>query len=318
MNNREIWEQSLKSPENYVDEYYQKEMVVITKDSSEKNELIRANQELIENITGYKIALENGHEELADTIVNKIKKLLKTKNINYSEFTNYWCVRDVSYSSYCTFDDIEKTAFLKAVLCEYISHRHGMYTSHGYTPTTLQVRCDSIAHKRSGNLGSLKVSKLLAGHGYVKGTGMRYEEFMMLDKVYICPDNGDLSLFDEIISKNYIEFEWRQKHQNKNTDFLIKNGNRIIILEHKHMKEEGGGQNKQISEVIDFIQESEKNPNLSYVTFLDGVYFNNFIYAQGNNKLRDQIRQINQALAKNPNNYFVNTAGFMLLLDNVI
>ncbi len=43
-------------------------------------------------------------------------------------------------------------------------------------------------------------------------------------------------------------------------------------MEHKHMKESGGGQDKQMSEIIDFI--SHKDKKVSYISFLDGVYFN--------------------------------------------
>lgn len=85
---------------------------------------------------------------------------------------------------------------------------------------------------------------------------------------------------------------------------------RLSVIEHKHMKEGGGGQDKQIGELIDFIRQND--PQVSYISFLDGVYFNELAVAdQSERKSRAQLNQIRQALRANRYNYFVNTAGFL-------
>ena len=50
---------------------------------------------------------------------------------------------------------------------------------------------------------------------------------------------------------------------------------------------------------------------MSYVSFLDGVYFNALAKSGKTGKADAQMKQIHQALRANRYNYFVNTAGFM-------
>jgi len=79
----------------------------------------------------------------------------------------------------------------------------------------------------------------------------------------------------------------------------------------EHIKESGGAQDKQIVEAIDFIKYSEKSEYIHYVSFLDGVYFNKFIFADSSteSKIRKQKEDIERYLKNNPQNFFVNTAG---------
>jgi len=84
--------------------------------------------------------------------IDQIIQLLATPGINNGEFTNFWGVYDVSYSSYTGMSEAEKRAFISEILPRYIAHRHGRYMAHGYNANALQVRCDSVAHKRSGQL----------------------------------------------------------------------------------------------------------------------------------------------------------------------
>lgn len=103
-------------------------------------------------------------------------------------------------------------------------------------------------------------------------------------------------------------------------DVLFKNKKDLYIIEHKHMKEGGGGQNKQITEIINFISERESDKlKIHYVTFLDGIYFNLFIKSYNNvkTKIPKQIEHLEKSLQNNPNNYFVNTAGFIRLLKSI-
>jgi len=99
-------------------------------------------------------------------------------------------------------------------------------------------------------------------------------------------------------------------------DFLIKHEADIFIVEHKHTKEGGGGQDKQINEVISLISFSENNPKIHYISFLDGIYFNLFANTKylSKGKISNQLKNIKQNLNRNKQNYFVNTAGFKKLL----
>ena len=126
-------------------------------------------------------------------------------------------------------------------------------------------------------------------------------------------------MFKKILKHYGIKFKWSKNHENKQTDFLFKIGNRIFIMEHKHMKEGGGGQDKQINEVISFISFSENNPKIHYISFLDGIYFNLFANKKylKKGKILNQLKNIKQSLNRNKQNYFVNSIGFKKLLKEL-
>jgi hypothetical protein len=248
-------------------------------------------------------------------IVDQLISLLETPEINNSEFTNYWGVFDVSYSSYQGMSYAEKNVFIQEIVEEYLDNRHAIYQAHGYSPVALQSRCDSVAHKRSGQLGIRKIETLLAGAGLTKFAGGEHvDDFLASDHSYILTDSDGKKLFIEVLQALGLWFNWSRSHQNKFPDFAMRLGGRLYVVEHKHMKEGGGGQHKQIAELIDFIRQSDP---VSYVSFLDGIYFNQLTKETAPAKTKEQTVQIRQALRANANNYFVNTQGFLQLLGEL-
>ena len=97
-------------------------------------------------------------------------------------------------------------------------------------------------------------------------------------------------------------------------DFCIKLWEHFFIVEHKHMKEGWGWQNKQIVEIIDLIWWKEEW-NIHYVSFLDWIYFNRFISNSIDSKTMEQKEQIEINLRNNDKNYFINTEWFIKMLD---
>jgi len=81
------------------------------------------------------------------------------------------------------------------------------------------------------------------------------------------------------------------------------------------MKEGGGWQDKQIVEISSFINYSDKD--ISYISFLDGTYFNKLFLKAARGKVLVQRNQILESLQENPNNYFLNTAGFLYFLSKL-
>jgi hypothetical protein len=217
----------------------------------------------------------------------------------------------MSYSSYESMPYWTKVEFLKFIIPEYIKNRHMMYKNHWYTATTLQVRSDSVAHKRSWWLWASKVSSILETFGIQKHD-WDYESLLTVDHYYILPDKDGKKKFNFLKDKLNIKFSWSEDKQWKATDFLIKHDWKIYIVEHKHMKEGGGWQDKQIAEVIDFVKHSDDD--ICYVSFLDGVYFNKF-WNDTDPKTVEQKVQIMRYLEQNKNNYFVNTQWFVKLFS---
>jgi hypothetical protein len=113
-----------------------------------------------------------------------------------------------------------------------------------------------------------KVSSILNSLGLSYFNSNDLDTFIAGDKIYIYPDKSNKQLFKKIIGFYGIEFKRSPNHDNKQTDFLFKIGDRIFIMEHKHMKETGGGQDKQMSEIIDFISYADVDC-VSYISFLD-------------------------------------------------
>lgn len=319
--NVELFEYSLQHPEPLVDDYYVKPGDLIIAESPEHpNILMTANQELRDQITAFRIALQQNNNSMQKDILETIQGILRNKSLNVSEFASFWAVFDVSYSAYSKLPNEEQLVFLDSTINKYLKMRHGVYTRHGYSATTLQVGMDAKSHKKSGELGGRKNSFVLSKYGYTKLADLSLDAFMGGNKIFLFSDKTGKNLFKKILEKFNIKFKWSSKRQNKMPDILFKNGSEIYIVEHKHTKEGGGGQNKQISEIIDFISHSDSGSvvPIHYVTFMDGRYFNLLVKrSRKKGKLQTQIKNIRKNLRSHTGNYFVNTAGFIELLKQL-
>lgn len=119
--------------------------------------------------------------------------------------------------------------------------------------------------------------------------------------------------------RDWLGIKIKTKKQNKTLDLIIKVKNKIFLIEAKHLNTSGGGQDKQISELIEILNLKEKTPNISYVSFLDGNYSNILLSnSKAGDKLKMQRKEIKKYLRKNLNNYWINTAGFKILFSEII
>lgn len=319
IDNLKLLEFSLNNPEPIIDEFYLKNGdLIISKNTKKPTDLMLQNRDLLESISAYNFAKKTKSSTTARKALKKILKIIKSKHINYSEFVSFWSVVDISYSIFCKMINKEQLKILKNITEKYIELRHSLYLTYGYTPTTLQASKDAKAHKRSGNLGIYKVSKILDSCSFKKTNNESIKKFTLGKKKYIESDKKGKKLFKDLLEYYKIDFKWSSKKENKMPDFLIRHGNNIYIVEHKHMKESGGGQNKQINEIISFIRQQENNEKVYYVSFLDGIYFNLFANKTlTKGKILNQLNNIKCSLKNNKQNYFVNTAGFKELLKKL-
>lgn len=320
IDNKKLFELSLKSKEPYIDKYYVKsDKPIISDDSKKVNKLMRANADILENISAYKIAVTSKNTKMQETALKNIILALRVTGINFSEFTSYWATKDMSFSVYKKTLKTEKfkLEFLKNIIPEFINDRHLLYKIHGYSFSTLQVVSDSKSHKKNGVAAIKKITNIFNSFGFKHFDSDDVNLFTKSSKVYIYPDKKDKILFKKILKHFNIKFEWSENHENKQTDCLFKVKNKIFIMEHKHMKESGGGQDKQMSEIINFV--SYKDTGVHYVSFLDGVYFNlladNSIVS---GKSFKQRMSIFHNLNDNKQNFFVNTSGFRKLIEGIV
>lgn len=318
----ELLEQCIEHPDPVRDEAYRKEdALIITPDtSSPQNDLVIAHHCLIEQMTAYKVAAERGDQAFCGACIEEMMRVLSTEGMNFSEFAAFWSVFDTSYSAYVNMDEGERRSFLASLVPEFIATRHGTYLSHGYSPSTLQARADASSHKKSGSLARTKIEQMLQQSGMHRGSTGDVTDGDATDW-YIFPDGGDKALFEGICKHLRIQFLWGKRHEGKRPDVALRIDGHLLIVEHKHMKEGGGGQDKQMTELITFIDQHERNATVHYVAFLDGPFFMRLMNSSQigrKQKLSTQRRNIESILRKRPAmNYFVNTFGFEYLLRSL-
>lgn len=317
MTNLELLAFSAENPVPLLDPYYNKDKVVITPTRKETNDLMRANARLIELITVFNYL--NGErrkedDEEVQSVVDKVIDIMdRVSGINLSAFSQFFMVYNSSYNSYSEYDSARKRKFVYEMLCRYCAERHTMYSSHGYSDTILQVMCDNYSHKRNSKTTIEKIVDV------VTNRGLRHfgKEMTLLesDGYFLLPDKGDRTIYDDLISRLSLEMKALRQEQDKLPDFVLKISGRYLIGEAKMMKGSGGGQDKQLVEIINFIRYQERNPNIHYMVYLDGEYANMLLSeAARSPKLERQHQDVVSCLTSNPQNYFVNPAGFVQFL----
>jgi hypothetical protein len=321
INNIELFEFCLQNKEPVLDENYFKYSDLIISNKAQKPTLLMKNNfELLEAISAFSFAKKNNSCDMAKAAIEKILELTKSKNINYSEFVSFWPTMDLSHSIFLKLSAEQQKQTIKQIIEKYLDSRHQIYSSHGYSCTTLQVGKDAKAHKENGSLGIQKVSKILKEFGFENCNPESLSDFISgAEKKFLESDKKGKKLFKELLLHYEIKFTWSETKEEKMPDLLIKNKNQIFIVEHKHVKEGGGGQDKQINEIITFIELSENQPNIHYISFLDGTYFNLLIDQKSlkAKKILNQAKKILSNLKNNPKNYFVNTSGFKKLFQEI-
>ncbi len=304
------WQISLENPEPIQDEYYVFDELII-----EDQELIRRVERLRELIISYCVLLEK-KSEVIDEIFSEIYSIIiSIDKIQYHEFIAFWKVLDLSYSVFKKLPN--KRNILKGILTEYCNRRRKHYDKMGYSNVTVQALYDIGTSRKKGSAANNKIIDIIKN---IFKNSIHAKNFYELENSYVAyclPDRGGKAIFDKFCNKYKIKYEFGKQHQGKILDILLKMGEHIFLIEAKHMKE-GGAQDKQVVEIIDFIKYQEESDNFHYVTFLDGVYFNKFSKKHiQKSKIKKQKDDIVRNLEKNINNFFLNTAGLKSLIKDI-
>lgn len=311
LNNVKLFDFSIQHPEDVYSHHEETGGLIIPEQKGRTNALLKAHRSVLEYITAYKVALVSGNEKMKEEIVEAVVKILseKLEGIRYLEFVRFWPTKGITYSIFHHLEHRQKHSIIRDMIELFINERHGIYSSYGYSPTTLQVGKDADAHKSTGRTGTKKIALMLEEEGFeLNNTNLT--SFYGGHHLYFFPEQAK-EFFKKILASRSIRFRWSGDYQGKNPDcsFIIRG--ELFILEHKTKKEGGGGQSGQLVEVIDFIK--QKGDPAHYVSFVDGAYFNQF-KDKKSGKVAEQVLQILEALKKNHGNYFVNTAGFRKLI----
>lgn len=311
-----------KHKEKMLDKNYHKivDNRVIPLTIKEENLLTKSNNNVIRFIDTIHTMIHDmkytiNHDEIIKIILLIIKEL-NTKGMNYSAFCQYFNVHNINYSIFQTLKLEEKIEVIKFIITYYISSRHQMYKSHGYSNIVLQVMSDNYSHKRKGTYGSNKIADTLKLNGLTDLTKMKSKDFNQ-DFYYLLSDKSGKTLFKKFSELCGIKLSEEGRETQKYPDALVKIGEDFFIIEQKNMKENGGGQDKQASEITDFINRVPELSSLHYVTYVDGIYFNQL----DNNATAKTLQQYNDiisVLSKFKTNYFVNSFAFNILISDFI
>ena len=175
----------------------------------------------------------------------------------------------------------------------------------------VQAILDTNSSRKKGKCGENKLISILEKQGFKEV--FDWNDF---SKTNYCMIKFSKKFSLKNVRKN-LDVKIKTKKQNKTLDLIIKVKNKILFCEAKHLNTSGGGQDKQISELIEILNLNEKN-GISYISFLDGKYSNILL---GENKYGDKIttqrKEIKKFLNNNPSNYWVNTAGFKSLISDL-
>jgi len=175
----------------------------------------------------------------------------------------------------------------------------------------VQAILDTNSSRKKGKTGENKLISILKKQGFIEVFG--WNDFF---KTNYCMVKFSKKFNLKNVRKN-LDIKIKTKKQNKTLDLIIKVRDKILLCEAKHLNTSGGGQDKQISELIEILGLIEKN-GISYIVFLDGKYSN--ILLSGNrrgDKITTQRKEIKLILNKRPGNYWVNTAGFKHLISDL-
>jgi len=308
--NLDYWAIFLKNPEPIIDEYY-----IFNKLIVQNQNLIQKVERLRELITTYCVLLEIDKQAVGK-ILDEIYMITLHKNIQYTEFIAFWKTLDLSYSSFRQLPEQDRKLMLHKILEEYCEKRRKLYDELGYSNIVVQALYDGGVSRKKGKAGIEKITNLILQKLKNSQIFRTIDELRSQILGYFLPDQNKV-LFDKFIANYNIEYRFSQTYQGKLPDVVLKAKDHFFIIEAKHINETGGAQDKQIAELISFINQREPSQNIHYVAFLDGLYFNHFINPPQGSKLSQQKEDIENCLKHNHSNFFVNTAGFVNLLQDL-
>ena len=132
----------------------------------------------------------------------------------------------------------------------------------------VQAILDTNSSRKKGRCGEKKLLRILTKNDFQEVK--KWKEFLNKRKC--------VAKFSKIFSvknvRKNLGIRLATKKQNKKLDLIIKVNGKIFLCEAKHLNTSGGGQDKQIAELIEIISLKEQNKNISYIAFLDGSYSN--------------------------------------------
>ncbi len=290
---------SSKNQEKLLDEYY-----IFDERNADIDKYIKNTKEIKRILITIELLFDK--EEKPEIIDRYFDELMKSvgKYSNCSEFSCFVNACDNVIKSVK-----QNKSLLKQIVKRYFKKR---ILNEAVPEEWVQALLDNNSSRKKGKAGEKKLIDILEEYGYKQA-----EEWGEFERKTKC-----VAKFSKTFSMKKVRQKYGilidTKKQNKMMDLIIKSRDRIFICEAKHINSSGGGQDKQISELIEIIKLKERNQLVNYIAFLDGNYSNTVMGDDDcSGKLAVQKEEIADALARNDNSYFVNTAGFNAMFSDL-
>ena len=304
MNNIVLLKYCVKNPEKFLDNNY----MFVEKDNN-LGTYVKKTQIIKHKLIAIKETLnKNKSKTVINQLFSELQKEL-AKYANYSEFGAFVNACDSKMEE--VHNDI---ILLKEITYLYLKKRD----LNDIVPSEwIQALIDKGSSRKKGHAGENKLIKLLEKANFVRVKTM--EDFNLNKKcVAKCSKRGKFS--NKNIKENF-GVDIGGNNQDKALDLIIKNNSDTYILEAKHLNTGGGGQNKQILELIELIRNNTKSSRYHLVAFLDGIHSNTLLDNKNknlesnkeNNKIQNQYADLISTLKLRKSNYWINTAGFKKL-----
>jgi len=181
----------------------------------------------------------------------------------------------------------------------------------------IQAIIDKGASRGKSKIGEKKLIETAEPLGFI-----RVRNWTNFQKSKKAIASFSKNVFDIAKIKENLGIDLEFENQNKMLDVIIKNKDKYIFIEAKHLKEGGGSQNEQLNNAIEVIKYRTKQNNIFCGAFVDGDYSNalleipkDFIrnphkLPDTKNKLTAQQKDIIKTLKDNSTSFWFNTAGF--------
>jgi hypothetical protein len=293
--NQHYFKISQDNPEPHLDKNY-----FILEKNPKLMEHIKNIKEIKEILITIKKLKENQENE---TVLEKyFNRLFLIFNSSYANCSELGCfvnacdtTRDLIQKDYKSF---------KIITNLYIANRE---IDDKVPENWVQAIIDSNSSRKKGELGERKLIRIMIENCFIEVGS--WSDFKKNRK---CVARFSKDIFSNAKVEENIGVMIKTKKQDKMLDLIIKNNGRIFLLEAKHLNVGGGEQDKQISELIEILNLKVQNKKVYFVSFLDGTYSNNLlgIISKKSKKKIKQQKEIKKYLKHNPQNFWMNTAGF--------
>jgi len=296
--NLHYFEISKANPEKLLDDFY-----VFDRRNPDLDKYIQNTKEIKDILTTIR-TMENKKEDAV--IIDKYFFELQKTIGKYSNCSEFGCFINACdniiggvKNEVNVLKEISKRYFEKRILNENVPEEW------------IQALLDNNSSRKKGKCGENKLIRILKLNG-IKEVG-DWQDFSITD---FCVLRFSKKINLKSTRQN-LKVRIKTKKQNKTLDLIIKIKENIFICEAKHLNTSGGGQDKQISELIEIVGLRESS-GISYIAFLDGKYSNVLLGSGGlGDKINKQRQEIAKCLNQNPDNYWVNTAGFEALIKDL-